>query len=436
MNRGLIATVVGVGLAVVLGLYFFFDRKEETAQVTAAASVSTPSESEPESKDPSTDTAAAEEAALEQTAPSQSAEADQTAPEVVEPAAQQEAALSPAAEITAESATESTVESEAAVPLVSPSFDVVRVEQNGEGVIAGRAPPGSLVQIYDGERLIGEVRADAAGNWVLILANALAPGNHELRIVVRLESGEELHGEQVAIVSLTGPETLEAIKEAGEHGLAAAVEEAKGPAPTTSAALEGGADEAGVVAEASVASAANEPLVVLVPDDATEASKVLQGSATLKGQGISDDKLVLDSIDYDEEGKAVVAGRGDPGSKVVIYLDNQPLAAAKVDEDGNWPAVLDKPIEPGLHSLRVDQVDDSGTVVARVETPFSRADLAAEDFAQGAVVVQPGNSLWRIARRVYGQGVRYSVIYQANDDQIRDPDLIYPGQIFTIPKVQ
>ncbi|MEL7488070.1 MAG: LysM peptidoglycan-binding domain-containing protein, partial [Pseudomonadota bacterium] len=49
-------------------------------------------------------------------------------------------------------------------------------------------------------------------------------------------------------------------------------------------------------------------------------------------------------------------------------------------------------------------------------------------------IVQPGNSLWRIARRAYGSGFQYTVIYEANADQIRDPDLIYPGQIFEVPE--
>ena len=53
----------------------------------------------------------------------------------------------------------------------------------------------------------------------------------------------------------------------------------------------------------------------------------------------------------------------------------------------------------------------------------------------GQVVIQPGNNLWRISRVIYGRGVEYSVIYEANRDQIRDPDLIYPGQIFTTPGV-
>jgi nucleoid-associated protein YgaU len=95
--------------------------------------------------------------------------------------------------------------------------------------------------------------------------------------------------------------------------------------------------------------------------------------------------------------------------------------------------VLDRPLETGLHRLRVDAVDAQGTVIARVETPFSRASLAEVLPDETSVIVQPGNSLWRIARRVYGEGIRYAVIFEANQEQIRDPDLIYPGQIFKMP---
>ena len=50
-------------------------------------------------------------------------------------------------------------------------------------------------------------------------------------------------------------------------------------------------------------------------------------------------------------------------------------------------------------------------------------------------MVQPGNNLWNISRVLYGRGIRYTVIYQANRDQIRDPDLIYPGQVFKAPGI-
>jgi nucleoid-associated protein YgaU len=75
-------------------------------------------------------------------------------------------------------------------------------------------------------------------------------------------------------------------------------------------------------------------------------------------------------------------------------------------------------------------------VQARVEVPFSQPDFSTIALNGDSVIVQPGNSLWRIARRTYGDGVQFTVIYEANKDHIRDPDLIYPGQIFNLPKKQ
>ena len=72
-------------------------------------------------------------------------------------------------------------------------------------------------------------------------------------------------------------------------------------------------------------------------------------------------------------------------------------------------------------------------MLSRVEVPFQREHLAAAQFGGGRIVVQPGTSLWRIAQDSYGAGVRYTVIYQANEAQIRDPNKIYPGQVLTVP---
>ena len=90
-------------------------------------------------------------------------------------------------------------------------------------------------------------------------------------------------------------------------------------------------------------------------------------------------------------------------------------------------------MEPGLYTLRADQVDEGGKVLARVSIPFSRAEPLTTMAAGTYVIVQPGNSLWRIARRTYGSGFAYTEIYGANLDQIKDADLIFPGQIFSLP---
>jgi nucleoid-associated protein YgaU len=81
----------------------------------------------------------------------------------------------------------------------------------------------------------------------------------------------------------------------------------------------------------------------------------------------------------------------------------------------------------------VDQIAAAGVVAARIEVPFQRDRLPDAATSDGRIVVQPGHSLWRLARAVYGRGVHHTVIYEANRDQIRNPNLIFPGQVFTMP---
>ena len=67
--------------------------------------------------------------------------------------------------------------------------------------------------------------------------------------------------------------------------------------------------------------------------------------------------------------------------------------------------------------------------MARLELPFDRAHRAALPAATAAAcIVVRGDNLWNIARAHYGEGLRYTMIFDANKDQIRDPNLIYPGQ--------
>ncbi|MCH8926785.1 MAG: LysM peptidoglycan-binding domain-containing protein [Proteobacteria bacterium] len=174
------------------------------------------------------------------------------------------------------------------------------------------------------------------------------------------------------------------------------------------------------------------PLAVLMPRSGQGPSRILQQPEFLS-EGLGEGALVLETVDYDARGRTAVGGRAEAGRRLIIYLDDKPVAHAAAGADGRWSATLARSISPGLHRLRVDQLGADGQVTARVETPFSRAALVATLPEEMAVIVQPGNSLWRIARRVYGEGIRYSVIYRANQERIGDPDLIYPGQIFIVP---
>ncbi len=172
--------------------------------------------------------------------------------------------------------------------------------------------------------------------------------------------------------------------------------------------------------------AASAPLAILVPPSGPP--RVLQG-------GTPAGRLGLDTVDYDEKGQIRFAGAAPPGTTARLYIDDVLVGDAVADAGGHWVLVPADAVAPGDHRLRIDQVGPTGQVAMRVELPFQRADISPREVAQGqTVIVQPRQSLWRIARAAYGQGVRYTEIFEANRDQIRDPNLIFPGQVFTVPK--
>ena len=177
-----------------------------------------------------------------------------------------------------------------------------------------------------------------------------------------------------------------------------------------------------------------QPKVVIANSDGV---KVIQDDKR------SDDELALDSIAYDPLGNVTVGGRSNPSGLVRFYINNEAVSATKTNESGYWEADLSD-IIPGTYTLRIDELSLKGDVISRLESPFKREDRErlANLIAQSTspvriniVTVQPGNTLWAIARKRYGDGLLYVQVFEANRDKIKNPDLIYPGQLFDLPDI-
>jgi nucleoid-associated protein YgaU len=189
---------------------------------------------------------------------------------------------------------------------------------------------------------------------------------------------------------------------------------------------------------------ASEPTspAVLVAD--ADGVRVLQPALSDQSPEVMSN-VALDTITYDEAGEVLIAGRALGQGSVQVYLDNQPITTTLINEQGDWRTDLPD-VDTGVYTLRIDEVSAEGDVVSRIETPFQREepeDVAAvfaeevkDDAFEVAVrTVQPGSTLWAIAREEFGEGVMYVAVFEANKDRIRNPDLIYPGQVFLIPEV-
>ena len=284
----------------------------------------------------------------------------------------------------------------AAAKIITPSFDVVRVNPNGDAVVAGRAQPGATVTLMDGDKAIGTADADDRGEWVLLPDSAIAPGEHRFSVRAKADNGPAVDSDKMVIVVV--PKPAENI--AGQ------------PVTRPSGAL-----------------------AIEVPKTGEGATRLLNAPEGGKGEDAATAKtdLALDAIDYTPDGHVVLSGRTRPDGNLILYLDNQPIGSAKANADGLWAFTAKDAVPPGDHELRIDLVGEGAKVEARLKTPFAQPDFADLKLDGRNIVVQPGNSLWRIARRSYGDGVMYTVIFEANKDRIVDPDLIYPGQVFNLP---
>ena len=275
---------------------------------------------------------------------------------------------------------------------VAPSFDVVKVGPSGTAVIAGRAEPGSKVTVRDGDKVIGEVTADRRGEWVLVPDQPISPGDRLLSL------------------EASGPTGGATVK--SDETVALSISPVK----------PGGKEETA--------------LAVVLPGKGTGAARVLQrpdGSLASTPATEKPVTLSMDALEYDEQGRAVLSGRATPGATVQIYAGKQPVATATADAAGEWSATSTRAVASGRSELRLDQLGKDARVVQRIVVPLAQT-AAAELIPGQSYTVQPGNNLWQISRRAYGIGTRYLIIYSANLTQIRDPERIYPGQVFKVPK--
>ncbi|MDO7695607.1 MAG: LysM peptidoglycan-binding domain-containing protein [Planktomarina temperata] len=472
--------------------------REVPSAQDAAAPLPSDAGSEPEAaadgetdtaKPPAQDTAAAPDSATAEAAPEETASESSSA----------------------EAATDTPAEPLSS-QLSAPKFDVVRIEDDGSALIAGQADGrGHVILSVDGVEQ-AEARADLSGTGqFVIFAFIPSTGDQQslkLHLYAEDGSGPVVSAQTVFVAPATAAATAtDSTEPAAETDTETETdtEIETGTASTDVASPEAKADKA--------------PATVILADE--DGVRVLQDGAPSAAKPA----VTIDTISYSSNGDVILGGRGQAGNFVRIYLDNQFLATSKIAADGYWALELSD-IEPGIYTLRVDELNAAGDVVSRAETPFKReaaeelAELMAagteteepsaegpsESAAETQVVdaealasvepeaaddpqteevvtqeevnvqaevaelnpqgeqssdggslavegqpadtasvlrtpskkfrvrtVQPGSTLWAIAKESYGAGIEYFKVFEANKERIRDPDLIYPGQVFEIP---
>ena len=394
---------------------------------------------------------------------------------------------------------------------LAPTFDIVRVDADGQTVVAGKAPPGSTVEIVLDGQVVGTETADANGGFVAILDVALSGEAQSLQLRVADDTAPETATEaeiatlgdaepthQSGATELSQPNLVNGKVPDVGSALAADVQAsdagptlvetdtlestgpdlpqpAQGPSvpsldvatiepnSTQGEAISVNANSGAATTRPSVPTAANAgdqalaaapsapgvvsggryrtsaPVFILPsgePDAAPTLVQPQQTDLALLQPAAGDVRgVVLDRITYSDIGDVRLAGRGRANRAIRIYGNGLIIGTTRVTQDGTWALALSSERGKQIKLFRFDEVDQVGAVSSRIETPFEYSRLSPKVLRERRVVVQRGDVLWRIAEQFYGEGLRYSLIYGANTTLIRDPDLIYPGQVFNIPEL-
>ena len=304
----------------------------------------------------------------------------------LEPESAPEAELAPEAkpapepetepELEAEPAPEPEPAPEAKTADLPPIFDLIRIDRSGAGLVAGRATPDSDIEIVNDGQVVGRARTGRDGAFVAYIA------------VDPSVAAQQLIAQAAGDVTTVAP----------------------------------------ISAPVVVVASPEEDVAPVIFQPSEQGVRLIQPAARA-----SDSSVTLDSISYDTAGRVTFTGRAMQSAAIRLYLDDVLTLETRAADDGSWRATAGAAIAPGVYTLRVDQVDETGAVTSRMETPFLREQIVEGALGDNQLTVQTGNNLWKLAEGIYGAGTRYTLIYQANRDAIRDPDLIYPGQIFKLP---
>lgn len=305
----------------------------------------------------------------------------------------------------------------------APFVVVDAIELEGQEIwIAGAAPPGTIIRLYQDNVLLGETITGDEGRYlfegqlsdafgeVTVRADALATGSAD--VIARAEVPFDMPGTEMASQEMSTEDVI------GED-----------TAPEDTAAEEAASDDmvSAETTETALADAVSE-----AADDMAES---VRDTAETAGQAVTDvaDNAAEAATTLAETAGETASAAVETVQEAVTDATEEAAEVANAVTSAETPASGDA--SPAAETAATSQAAQAETEVASTTTPtVSNERVSVLD--TGRVIIRRGDNLWRLSRRVFGQGIRYTSIYDANRDQIRDPALIFPGQVFELPTPQ
>jgi len=304
-------------------------------------------------------------------------------------------------------------------------IDLARVKPDGAAVFAGTAAPNAKISIFEGDILLGETIANGSGEWVIVLEKMLAPGQHLISVAMeRPDGSKELSDRSLAV---------EIYQDAESKPLVALLPETATDVPV----LIQSPDDVEPAQPANTTATVTVTPSPAKPQPASTTATVTVTPSPAKPQpDIATTQLAAltpTAIVWRDAGSILISGTSRGGIKVTATDPKRSFGEALVLADGDWQIAGSFDMSLTVKHLRFELYDEANRVIAHYDLPISARDLAKGQDGSPLIVVNKGDALWRIAYHQLGEGVKYVDIVRRNRQDISDPNLIYPKQIFAVP---
>jgi len=258
------------------------------------------------------------------------------------------------------------------------TFDIVRISNTGDVVMAGKSEPNEAIELLDGEEIIAEVFSDENGEWVWVSELPIKSGIKKFKLQYKNNTNTSSISDQTVIVLVD--------KESNS-----------------------------------------------VPKVARVFNSDVENIDMLNLEKIND-AISLDMLSYSSDGLIILSGRTISNSEIEIFKSSNVLGKTKSNENGIWKFIIKKDDYSNEEISIKTKINGEVLMLtynqAEIKKRFKKTNF---EFYDDRIIVQKGNSLWSIARKTLGGGVFYTEIYKNNLTKIKNPNLIYPGQVFNIP---
>ena len=281
--------------------------------------------------------------------------------------------------------------------IIVPKVDILKVSPDGSYIIAGKGKPNSTISILEKGNKIESVDADESGSWVIVSKDNLESGDNLLIINQDNIDGSSTQSKEIYVTKID--------KKNETKPLVIEIEN----------------DDGG-------------KLSIIQSPSIKKLESNVENSLTLSKKQINKKNVFkIQSVSFSQDGSLSIQGIANYGSNIEILV-NKNLSSIFLKNKPEWIFNSSYKLGYGMHKLVANLKSKNNTILDSITLPFMRSEMPSGELPDNYVLIKPGDMLWTISFKIYGNPLKYIEIYEENRDQITNPDLIFPGQVFSIPK--